>query len=413
MLGSGTIVATSISELMIRKILTYVFLSLAMMMSAAEMPDSGIRVSLVTLYPGSEVYEVYGHTELRVQDSYGDFFFNYGLFDFNSPGFVYRFVKGETDYLCGAVPAAYATRGYTGRRIVEQVLNLSAAQARKVRDLLVVNAMPENATYRYKFVSDNCATRPRDIIERVLGDSLKYHPEAPSTVSFRQMMHRYNANYAWNQFGIDLALGADLDTTITYRQQMFAPLVLMDAFSRATVTTAACTEQPLVASTVVLSDYPADAALMPPTPWYRSPLFAALLLLLLVVAISVRDVRRGKINRPFHTLLYSLYALTGAIIFYLVLISTHEFTSPNYNALWLHPLYVVLAVLVWLRQGRQVLFALHLLNVGWIAVLLVLFATGIVHQAFSLTHYLLMLVPMALSASYVYVNRLCNRAKVK
>ena len=359
------------------------------------------------------MYEVYGHTELRVQDSYGDFFFNYGLFDFNSPGFVYRFVKGETDYLCGAVPAAYATRGYTGRRIVEQVLNLSAAQARKVRDLLVVNAMPENATYRYKFVSDNCATRPRDIIERVLGDSLKYHPEAPSTVSFRQMMHRYNANYAWNQFGIDLALGADLDTTITYRQQMFAPLVLMDAFSRATVTTAAGTEQPLVASTVVLSDYPADAALMPPTPWHRSPLFAALLLLLLVVAISVRDVRRGKINRPFHTLLYSLYALTGAIIFYLVLISTHEFTSPNYNALWLHPLYVVLAVLVWLRQGRQVLFALHLLNVGWIVVLLVLFATGIVHQAFSLTHYLLMLVPMALSASYVYVNRLCNRAKVK
>ena len=103
----------------------------------------------------------------------------------------------------------------------------------------------------------------------------------------------------------------------------------------------------------------------------------------------------------------------GAIIFYLVFVSTHEFTSPNYNALWLHPLYVVLAVLVWLRQGRQVLFALHLLNVGWIAVLLVLFATGIVHQAFSLTHYLLMLVPMALSASYVYVNRLCNRAKVK
>ena len=101
-LGSGTIVATSISELMIRKILTYVFLSLAMMMSAAEMPDSAIRVSLVTLYPGSEVYEVYGHTELRVQDSYGDFFFNYGLFDFNSPGFVYRFVKGETDYLCDA-----------------------------------------------------------------------------------------------------------------------------------------------------------------------------------------------------------------------------------------------------------------------------------------------------------------------
>ncbi|MDD6831797.1 MAG: DUF4105 domain-containing protein [bacterium] len=398
---------------MIRKILTYVFLLLAMMMSAAEMPDSGIRVSLVTLYPGSEVYEVYGHTELRVQDSYGDFFYNYGLFDFNSPGFVYRFVKGETDYLCGAVPAAYATRGYTGRRIVEQVLNLSAAQARKVRDLLVVNAMPENATYRYKFVSDNCATRPRDIIERVLGDSLKYHPEAPSTVSFRQMMHRYNANYAWNQFGIDLALGADLDTTITYRQQMFAPLVLMDAFSRATVATAAGTEQPLVASTVVLSDYPADAALMPPTPWYRSPLFAALMLVLLAVAMAVHDVRKRHNNRLFHTLLYSVYSLMGAVIFYLVFVSTHEFTSPNYHALWLHPLYVVLAILPWVRKSGKVLFILHLLNVAWLTVLLVQFASGFISQEISLTHYLLMLTPIVPSVSYILVNRLCNRAKVK
>ncbi|MGM9868470.1 MAG: DUF4105 domain-containing protein [Sodaliphilus sp.] len=398
---------------MIRNFLTYVFLALAMVMSAAEMPDSTIRVSLVTLYPGSEVYEVYGHTELRVQDEYADLFYNYGLFDFNSPGFVYRFVKGETDYLCGAVPAAYATRGYAGRRIVEQVLNLSPAQARKVRDLLAMNALPENATYRYKFVSDNCATRPRDIIERVLGDSLNYHPEKPSTVSFREMMHRYNANYAWNQFGIDLALGADLDTTITYRQQMFAPLVLMDAFNRATVTTAAGTEQPLVASTIILSDYPADAALMPPTPWYCSPLFAAVILLLLAVAIAVRDVRKRQNNRLFHTLLYGVYALMGAVIFYLVFVSTHEFTSPNYHALWLHPFYVVLALLPWVRKARKLLFGFYLANVAWTVVVLVQFASGFIPQEISLTHYLLMLAPIVPSVSYILVNRLCNRAKVK
>ena len=174
---------------MAKRIFIYIILALGFCFGAnASQPDS-VRVSLVTIYPGSEIYELYGHTELRVQDEHGDYFFNYGLFDFNAPGFVYRFVKGETDYLCGAIPATYALSGYDGRRVVEQQLNLSQTQAQQVRDLLVENARPENATYRYKFVSDNCATRPRDIIECALGDSLTSHPAASATLTYRDMKH--------------------------------------------------------------------------------------------------------------------------------------------------------------------------------------------------------------------------------
>lgn len=396
-----------------RYFITYLLTALGIFFAAATSPDSTIRVSLVTLYPGSEVYEVYGHTELRVQDARADLFFNYGLFDFNSPGFVYRFVKGETDYLCGAVPAQYALQGYAGRRIVEQQLNLTPAQAKQVRDMLYQNALPENATYRYKFVSDNCATRPRDIIEQVLGDSLQYHPKDAVKVSYRQMMRRHNANYAWLRFGIDLALGADLDTTINYRQQMFAPLVLMDAFSGATVTMADGTEQPLVASTTVLSDYPADAALKQSTPWYLTPLMMALLLLAGVIAFSIRDVRKGKANRLFSTLLYGAYAIFGTVIFYLVFVSTHECTSPNYNALWLHPLYLIFAILPWISKARKVEFYLHVANVAWLAVVVVLLLTGVVCQELSIAHYLLMLVPLVRSASGIIIDSPCIRAKVK
>ena len=59
-----------------------------------------LQVSLLTCAPGTEVYQLYGHTALRMQDaSKGvDVVFNYGVFDFNAPHFTWRFVLGECDY---------------------------------------------------------------------------------------------------------------------------------------------------------------------------------------------------------------------------------------------------------------------------------------------------------------------------
>ncbi|MDO4972130.1 MAG: DUF4105 domain-containing protein [Bacteroidales bacterium] len=398
---------------MTKRILTYLMIVLGACLGASAQTDSTIRVSLVTMYPGSEVYELYGHTELRVIDEHGDYFFNYGLFDFNAPGFVYRFVKGETDYLCGAIPASFALRGYEGRRVVEQELNLTPAQAQQVRDLLFENAKPENATYRYKFVTDNCATRPRDIIEAALGDAMTYHPADSVNVTYRDMMHRYNGNYSWNRLGIDLALGCNLDTVITYRQTMFAPLVLMDAVSRATVKTANGGEAPLVKSTLTLIDGPEEGLVEPPTPWWASPLMMALVLLALTVGVSVRDYRRLKVSRWFDIVLFVPYALFGCVMFFLVFVSIHEFTSPNYHALWLHPLYVLLAVLPWIAKAEKTLKAVHAANIVWLAVLVLLLATGILSQEIPLIFYLLMVVPIVRSISYLLINRLCSRTTDK
>ncbi|MBQ2164741.1 MAG: DUF4105 domain-containing protein, partial [Muribaculaceae bacterium] len=56
-----------------------------------------IKVSLLTFYPGDEIFEVFGHTEILLTDSTGDYYVNYGVFDFNSPNFLGRYIKGETD----------------------------------------------------------------------------------------------------------------------------------------------------------------------------------------------------------------------------------------------------------------------------------------------------------------------------
>lgn len=398
---------------MTKRVFTYLMMLLGACLSANAQVDSTIRVSLVTMYPGSEVYELYGHTELRVVDEHGDYFFNYGLFDFNTPGFVYRFVKGETDYLCGAIPASYALRGYEGRRVVEQELNLTPAQALRVRDLLFENVKPENSTYRYKYVSDNCATRPRDIIENVLGDSLKYHPPLTDKQTYRDMMHRYNANYSWNRLGIDLALGCGLDTVITYRQQMFAPVVLMDAMSKATVVMPDDTMAPLVKSTTFLVDGDEQGMVLPPTPWYLTPVCVFALLLLVVACFSWFDIRREKVNRWFDTVLYGIATLLGCVMFFLIFVSTHEATSPNINGLWLHPLYFALCILPWIGKAKRILAVSHLVNAVWLMVVLALSIMGVFGQETTLAFFLLMVVLALRSFSYLIINHRCSRTTDK
>ena len=229
--------------------------------SAAALAQADtVRVRLVTFYPGSEIYSVYGHTELRVTQGQADYYFNYGVFDFNTPGFVYRFVTGEADYMCVAVPPQYAMME-PGRRMVEQELNLTQEQGRQVRDYLVENSMPGQNTYRYQYLSDNCSTRPRDIIEQAIGQPL-HNPAITTNITYRDMMKQCASNYAWLQFGIDLVLGADLDRVISEHEQMFIPMVLMKA---AEGTTLERNGQlvPLVNATEVIVDGSEDGIVMP------------------------------------------------------------------------------------------------------------------------------------------------------
>ena len=66
--------------------------------------NDSIRLSLLTCAPGEEIYSLFGHTAIRYENpSQGvDVVFNYGLFSFDTPNFIFRFSLGETDYQLGA-----------------------------------------------------------------------------------------------------------------------------------------------------------------------------------------------------------------------------------------------------------------------------------------------------------------------
>ena len=89
--------------------------------------SAGREASLVTAWPGSEIYELCGHEAIRIKGPGIDSVWNFGVFNFAEPNFVGRFVKGETDYMVDSYPFAWFMPEYvaTGRRVEEQVLNLT------------------------------------------------------------------------------------------------------------------------------------------------------------------------------------------------------------------------------------------------------------------------------------------------
>ena len=149
-----------------RKLILTIFFGLSVLMAPAAVDSTlvrdhsdSIRISLVTCSPGTEVY---GHTALRVEiPSLGvDVAVNYGLFSFDAPNFVWRFIKGETDYVVGTIGYPIFEREYTyrGSTVTLQTLNLSREEKERLVYLLNENLRPENREYRYNFLYNNWLT---------------------------------------------------------------------------------------------------------------------------------------------------------------------------------------------------------------------------------------------------------------
>src|SRR4051812_47276231 len=62
---------------------------------AAEAGDE-LTISIITIEPGDEIFEKFGHNAIRVQDAFSgtDLLYNYGVFDFFEHNFVIKFLKG-------------------------------------------------------------------------------------------------------------------------------------------------------------------------------------------------------------------------------------------------------------------------------------------------------------------------------
>lgn len=313
-----------------------------------------VRISMLTCGPGESVYELYGHTALRIENTETgyDIVFNYGMFSFGQPHFVSRFVRGETDYWLGAIPFEAFVAAYRRdrRSINEQVLNLTHTEKERLCRRIDSIMSQKGWTYRYNFLYDNCTTRVTDDIENCLDGRIVW-PASKGERTYRDIIHQYAAVSPWYSFGQDLLLGTEVDRPLDTRRQMFAPLYAEQYLSEARIINPDGTTRPLVLD----ESTPLNATSFragTPLPW---PLLTMGLLLALAIATTIREYRRRIVCWQFDALIMTLQGLTGCVVTFLFFCSEHPAVDSNWLILLLNPLPLLwLPVRIWrLRHGKR------------------------------------------------------------
>lgn len=314
--------------------------------------SDSVRVSLLTCAPGSEIYSLFGHTALRYENPTKgeDWVFNYGMFSFNTPNFVMRFVKGETDYQLGVIPFRYFEGEYAmrGSSVYQQELNLTSQEKENIIRLLEENYRPANRTYRYNYFYDNCTTRARDKVEQGIEGKVVY-PKGVKECSFRQIVREYTDGHEWSAFGIDLCLGSEADEPIDERKQMFSPFYMLAA-ARGAMIHRADTVVPLVKKETMV----VEAELEDEPAFPLSPMACALLLLACTSLIVGWGIYKGRPCLAWNVLMFLLQGLGGCIVAFLFFFSLHPTVGSNWLLIMFNPLPLLyLPVMIYRGIKRQ------------------------------------------------------------
>ncbi len=305
--------------------------------STALAQDS-IRVTLLTCSPGQEVYALYGHTAIRVQQPGKgvDDVYNYGLFSFSKPHFLWRFVLGQCDYMVQPFPWNLFVREYVerGSSITAQELNLTPQEAHRLMSRLQENSLPENCEYRYNFLYNNCTTKVRDMVEQAINGSIQY-PDSLPCRTHREVLHQYTAEHPWVQEGNDLLLGAEVDTLLSEHAAMFVPENLMQAYDGAFICTPKGDQRPLVRSTEVLVEARPQTVEpeFPLLPWQTMLAFAAVCLFVMLLEVLTR-----RLFWLWDVLLLLLQGVAGTLLTFMFLFSEHPAVGSNWQVWLLNPI---------------------------------------------------------------------------
>ena len=310
---------------------------------------SNLEVSLLTCSPGDELYSAFGHTAIRVNDMV----FNYGMFNFNTEGFYIKFVSGETDYELGVEMMQGFERQYErrNRSVIEQKLNLTNEEKAALFNALIENTRPENKTYRYNFVFDNCATRPRVKIEECLKGAIKYDVKEENE-SYRKLIEKYVGEDSWIKFGIDMLIGAEADKTASFFDRLFLPDELMNAFATARRDNGErlVTETKEIVSQDKDDDDDEDNGV--------TPLAVAVIAMTIISIASLLFPRKLK---ALDFILFLVTGLLGVVITFLCFFSLHPLVGENYNLLWLNPIHLIIPLTIFIKKARKILMGTYIL----------------------------------------------------
>jgi Domain of unknown function (DUF4105) len=322
---------------------------------ALRTAGDNLEVFLMTIGPGRAIYERFGHNAIWIRDTttHRDLVYNYGDFDFNQPDFYRNFALGVPQYWLAVdnLDNTLAFYQHFQRRVEVQELRLTPAQRAGIANLLAINVEPANRTYTYNYYSDNCSTRVRDLLDRVLGGALRRATQgkpADGTLRFHTLRSITNNKILYVL--IDAGLGPRVDEPIDQWAEMFLPAKVQQRVQELRVPGPGGRDLPLVIGRATLLDPQVYHVLAAPPHWGWAFLLIGLAMAM-VIGLGARDRAVGAAGRVIATLWLLTCGLGGLILLFLWFATRHVTSAWNHNLLFLDPLAVLLIPACWRRDG--------------------------------------------------------------
>jgi hypothetical protein len=326
---------------------------------ASAEPGSNLRVYLLTMGPGDQVWEKFGHNAIWIHDADAgtDVAYHWGLFDFADKDFVPRFIQGRMRYSMGAFDLGPTLDMYrrTNRTVWAQELNLTPSERQKLAAFVAWNVQPENRFYSYDYFRDNCSTRVRDALDAALGGVIRAASDTVRTgTTYRFHTSRLTQDDWWVFTGTMMGLGEPVDEPISAWEEMFLPVRMKDRLISITVP-GAQGNQPLVLSERVLVE-----STRPPeeTAVERGKLgYLAIAMVVLAIGAGLVLLRRegsGGGGALGLAAAWSLVAgIAGTLLAFLWMFTDHLYSYRNENLFQLNPLSLVLLVFLLRAFARR------------------------------------------------------------
>jgi len=326
----------------------------------------------MTCSPGTAIYSIFGHSAIWVHDPLQniDLVFNYGTFDFNTPNFYLKFIKGKLNYQLSVTDYPYFELNYVSlnRSIFQQVLYISQEDKQTLFNYLLINYLPENRYYRYDFFFDNCATRIRDIIEKALQNKIEFDYSKYNTdKSFRELLKPYIKDNKWLDLGINLLLGLPGDRTAKPYEYMLIPDYIQEIFAEAKLKSGEKIT-PLVDKTQIIFE---ESKNVKEKNILFSPTLVFWLLFIVISLITYFDFRKNRLSYWIDIPFFIIIGLLGLLLSFQWFATEHTVMGNNLNLIWAIPFHFPISFFLF-RKRKTKLISYYFLVSGIISALLIL-----------------------------------------
>jgi Domain of unknown function (DUF4105) len=341
------------------------------------------KISVLTCGTGNESYSLFGHTAIRVTDTAQniDVVYNYGAFDFGTPNFVLKFIKGDLHYFIVADSYADFIYSYSfeKRSVYEQELQIPDTTKQQLFDNLNKALQSEERYYTYKFIDKNCTSMVVDIINKTI-NTTAITKKTDTETTYRSILYPYFDNHFYEKLGTSILFGKKVDA---FGTKIFLPFELLKALKRSTFE-----NHPLVKKETTLLKFEQEI----PHSWWNNP-YTYLLTLVFILALR---------NKSVDFIFLSVLAVLGLLFLGVGFYSSHKELEYNYNILLFNPTLMGVLYFQYTKNKKWLNYLLQFNLLCFALYLMIL-----INKA-----HLVLMLPLLLTAAIILV-KLIRRIKSK